>query len=101
MHKPEIPLKLFKHHNLINNWYLTADFGMEPYIKTLRPLYNPNTPCLWTVFLTQSKMPEYCFAAVPAFSSSWSCVFTYSVGYVIHISMPPVIPPGKEITKYL
>jgi hypothetical protein len=89
------------HQNIIINLYLTADFGIDPYTNTLRPLYNPNTPCLWTVFLTQSKMPEYCFAAVPAFSSSCSCVFTYSVGYVMHISIPPVIPPGMEIKEYL
>lgn len=94
------PHKSLMHQNLMNNLYLTADFGIEPYTRTLRPLYNPNTPCRWTVFLTQSKMPVYCFAAVPAFSSSCSCVFTYSVGYVIHISMPPVIPPDKGITKY-
>jgi len=94
------PLKLLMHQNLMNNLYLTADFGIEPYTRTLRPLYNPNTPCRWTVFLQQSTMPVYCFAAVPAFSSSCSCVFTYSVGYVIHISMPPVIPPAKGIKKY-
>jgi hypothetical protein len=98
-HKPGTPA-FHLSTTTINNMYLTADFGMEPYTKTLRPLYNPNTPCLWTVFLTQSQMPEYCLAVVPAFSSNWSCVFTYSVGYVIHISMPPVIPPGKQIRTH-
>uniref|UniRef100_A0A2M3ZP88 Putative secreted peptide n=1 Tax=Anopheles braziliensis TaxID=58242 RepID=A0A2M3ZP88_9DIPT len=37
-------------------------------------------------------MPLYCFVA--PFSSSWSCVFTYSVGKVMQISIPPVMPPA-------
>ena len=72
---------------------LTADFGIEPYISTDRPRYKPNTPWLFTVFVTQSIIPVYCRPA-PAFPSNCSWVFTYSVGYVMHISIPPVIPPG-------
>ena len=36
------------------------------------------------------------YLGTAAFSSSWSCVLTYSVGKVIMISRPPEIPPGGE-----
>ena len=69
---------------------LTALFGIDPYNKTGNPLYKPVTPLLFTVCLAQSNIPLY----FPTFSSSCNCVLTYSVGYVIQISMPPVIPPA-------
>ena len=69
---------------------LTALLGIDPYNKTGSPLYKPVTPLLFTVCLAQSNIPLY----LPTFSSSCNCVLTYSVGYVIQISMPPVIPPA-------
>ena len=78
--------------------HLTADFGMEPYSSTLRPLYSPRTPRSLTVTLTQSIGPLNRFSTPPR-SSSWSCVLTYSVGNVMQISSPPVIPPEtKQVT---
>ena len=35
------------------------------------------------------------YLGTAAFSSSWSCVLTYSVGKVIMISRPPEIPPDE------
>lgn len=35
------------------------------------------------------------------FSSNCNCVFTYSVGNVMQISIPPVIPPVNEQKKYI
>lgn len=81
--------------------YLTADFGIDPYNKTLNPLYNPKNPCPLIVFLTQSAIPLYCLAPPAAlFSSNCNCVLTYSVGYVIQISIPPVIPPVNYKFQY-
>lgn len=34
-----------------------------------------------------------------AFSSSCSCVLTYSVGKVMQISMPPAIPPKERARR--
>jgi hypothetical protein len=50
-------------------------------------------------YIGQSTGPLYRLAT-PARSSSCNCVFTYSVGNVIHISNPPVIPPEKR-KKYV
>lgn len=74
--------------------HLQADLGIEPYNRTERPRYRPKNPWVLTVFLTQSMIPLYLFAP-PLFSSSCSCVLTYSVGKVMQISMPPVMPPGE------
>ena len=57
---------------------------------------DPSLRSSGTVFLTQSTMPSYFLALVPLFSSSCSWVLTYSVGKVMQISMPPVIPPEKK-----
>lgn len=43
---------------------------------------------------TDLPMPLY-FGGL-AFSSSWSWVFTYSVGKVMQISIPPAMPPGTQ-----
>ena len=68
----------------------TALLGIDPYSKTGSPRYKPPTPFAFTVCFVQSQMPLY----LPTFSSNCNWVLTYSVGYVIQISIPPVIPPA-------
>lgn len=36
--------------------HLTADLGIEPYSRELRPLYNPLSPWSCTVSFTQSPV---------------------------------------------
>jgi len=75
--------------------YLTALFGIDPYRSTLRPRYRPKKPRDRTVFFTQSITPLNCRASPRRLdpSSNCNCVLTNSVGNVIQISIPPVIPP--------
>ena len=47
--------------------------------------------------MTTAQLIGPLYLGTAAFSSSWSCVLTYSVGKVIMISRPPEIPPiGKR-----
>jgi hypothetical protein len=83
-------------------FYRTALLGIDPYKSTLRPRYRPENPRVRTVFFTQSITPLYCRASPRLLepSSNCNCVLTNSVGNVIQISIPPVIPPRKKIFFY-
>lgn len=50
-----------------------------------------------TTLNKDSPMPLYLGGL--AFSSSCSCVLTYSVGKVMQISMPPAIPPKERARR--
>ena len=45
--------------NKAKHTYLTDALGMDPYNNELIPLYNPNTPCPFTVVETQCITPLY------------------------------------------
>ena len=81
------------YHDSAYMTHLTAALGMEPSNRTGRPRYRPRKPCCLMVWFPQSIMPLYFLGF--AFSSSCNWVFVYSVGYVMHISIPPAIPPAR------
>lgn len=53
----------------------------------------------WMQIKATSPMPLYLGGL--AFSSSCSCVLTYSVGKVMQISMPPASPPETRETRHI
>lgn len=58
-------------------------------VKVIRTCDRTYSPYLVTHKSLHTRHPEH-----SPFSSNCSCVFTYSVGNVMQISMPPVIPPA-------
>lgn len=84
----------------VGNWFKTS-FGENHiwFIATMLATQNDRLGVNPRGERMNSPMPLYLGGF--AFSSSCSCVFTYSVGKVMQISMPPAMPPGITRRKTL